>query len=360
MRSRYLERMLMKRRVTVLLTCLLLCFGLLMAGADAAGGGTAAENAAASADTPEKAANQTETHFSDVSPEDYFASAVAWAVEQGITNGTSSTAFSPSLICTRAHVVTFLWRARGCPESSGKNPFSDVRKSAYYYQPVLWAVENSITNGVTEKRFAPYQQCSHAQILTMLWRDAGSPSASSEGKIASANKNHWSKGALAWAEENEMLTGNSGAFQPDAPCSRGNVAFYLYQCGTYRADSEGGTDLENDGILYKAATHDDFASAVVKLIQEYENRVTVTIQDGEYASGRLIVKASTLPSLTAYHAVRVIQDVDGHYVIQFEKDSDAEQCANYLRTLSEVEYAEADGIVTADADSAGAFSSAIA
>ena len=294
--------------------------------------------------------------FSDVSPEDYFAPAVEWAVERGITNGTSATAFSPSAPCTRAQVVTFLWRAGGSPEADARNAFSDVRKSAYYYQPVLWAVENLITNGVTERFFAPHLDCSRAQILTMLWRNAGSPETPGEGEIASAYQNHWAVGALAWAEDSGMLEENKGAFRPDDVCPRADAMFYLYQC----ANPEGAPDVYNQIILYEAATHDDFASVVSRLIQEYSDKVTVTIQGGEYASARLIVKASSVPSLEEYRAVRLVKDVDDHYVIQFEADTDAERCADYLRTLPQVEYAEADGIMTADAGNEGAFSVGIA
>ena len=325
----------MRKGMTALLLCLSLCLS-----AAAGNAGTASENV---------------TRFSDVSPEDYFASAVEWALERGITKGTSATAFSPSAPCTRAQVVTFLWRAKGCPEPDAQNGFSDVRKGAYYYQSVLWAVENAVTNGVTEKFFAPHLDCSRAQILTMLWRDAGSPATSGEGEIASAYKDHWAVGALAWAEDSGMLEENKAAFRPNDACPRADVIFYLCQC-----DSEGEADLYNESILYQAATHEDFASAVSQLIREYENQVTITAGNGEYAFGRLIVKASSIPSLKEYQAVRLVKDVDDHYVIQFATDTDAERCADYLRSLPEVEYAEADGVVTADAEGAGGFSVGIA
>ena len=345
----------MKKKMAAMLACLLLCLNALAAGVTA--------SAAGSDGTAAKTPQQTAVRFSDVPADAYFAPAVAWAVEREITNGTSPTAFSPSAICTRAQVVTFLWRARGCPESDAANPFSDVWKSAYYYKPVLWAIENAVTNGITEKAFAPRQRCSHAQILTMIWRDAGSPAASTMGTIAAAYQDHWAADALAWAEENGLLTEKADAFKPNDACPRADVVFYLYQCDISSAEPEGETDLYNNSILYKAASQEDFASAVVQLIQEYENQVTVTIQNGEYASGRLIVKANALPSLEDYHAVRIVQDLEGHFVIQFTKDSDAEECAAYLRTFQDVEYAEADGIVTADADGengAGDFSVGIA
>ncbi|MBR4546326.1 MAG: S-layer homology domain-containing protein [Oscillibacter sp.] len=322
----------MKKGIAALLTLLLLCV-----------------NAAAA----------ESVRFSDVAAEDYFAPAVEWAVERGITKGTSATAFSPSAPCTRAQVVTFLWRAGGCPESGTQNAFSDVREGAYYYQPVLWAVERGITNGVTDKFFAPYLDCSRAQILTMLWRAMGEPETSGGGEIASAYESHWAVSALAWAEDNGMLEENKDTFQPNGICPRADVMFYLYQYDARRADREPEGEqpaMYNESILYQAATHDEFASAVSRLIQEYSDKVTVTVQNGEYALGRLIVKANSIPSLQEYHAVRLVKDVDDHYVIQFETDTDAERCADYLRTLPEVEYAEADGLVTADAGGGGGFS----
>jgi len=308
------------------------------------------------------AAAAESVRFSDVSTEDYFAPAVEWAVERGITKGTSATAFSPSAPCTRAQVVTFLWRAKGSPEPGTQDAFSDVRKGAYYYQPVLWAVENSITNGVTEKFFAPHLSCSRAQILTMLWRTAGKPETPGGGEIASLYESHWASNALAWAEDNGMLEETKETFQPNDVCPRSDVMFYLYQVahpeaqGEPEPEPEGEPGMYNESILYQAATHDEFASAVSQLIRDYQDKVSVTVQDGEYAFGRLIVKSASIPSLQDYGAVRILKDVDDHYVIQFDTDTDAERCANYLRTLPEVEYAEADGLVTADADGAEGFS----
>ena len=154
-----------------------------------------------------------------------------------------------------------------------------------------------------------------------------------------------------------MLEENRETFQPDDICPRADIMFYLYQL---EARLEGESDMYNQSILYQAVTHDDFASAVSQLIQEYENKVAVSVHGGEYALGRLIVKADSIPSLKEYKAVRLLKDVDNHYVIQFATDTDAERCADYLRAFPEVEYAEADGIVTADGESTGGFSIGIA
>ena len=113
----------------------------------------------------------TKNPFSDVSSGDSYYTAVLWAVEKGITNGTSATKFTPSGECTRGQVLTFLWRTAGKPEpTSNRNPFTDVTKSDYYYKPVLWAVENGITTGATATKFDPSSNCTWAQTVTFLYR----------------------------------------------------------------------------------------------------------------------------------------------------------------------------------------------
>ena len=114
--------------------------------------------------------------FVDVEAGSFYEAPVIWAVDNGITNGTDETHFSPLNICDRAQVVTFLWRAAGCPEpESTENPFVDVPETEFYYKAVLWAVENGITNGVDATHFAPNTDCNRAQIVTFLWRAAGCP-----------------------------------------------------------------------------------------------------------------------------------------------------------------------------------------
>ena len=110
--------------------------------------------------------------FTDVKPDSYYYKAVLWAVERGITNGVSATAFGPDRGCTRGQVVTFQWRANGQPEpKTGTNPFTDVKFDAYYYKPVLWAVEQGITNGTSPDKFSPDKTCTRGQIVTFLYRD---------------------------------------------------------------------------------------------------------------------------------------------------------------------------------------------
>lgn len=109
--------------------------------------------------------------FTDVPVGSYYYDAVLWAVDNGITLGTSATTFSPNETCTRAHIVTFLWRFERCPAAGGENPFSDVSSRAYYADAVLWAVERGITNGTSETTFGPDESATRAQIVTFLYRD---------------------------------------------------------------------------------------------------------------------------------------------------------------------------------------------
>ena len=119
--------------------------------------------------------------FVDVDLNMWYGQAVLWAVEQGITKGVDAKHFAPDQGCTRGQVVTFLSRAMNGKPSSSKNPFSDVAKGAYYYDAVLWAVENNITTGLTTKTFGPDSTCTRGQIVTFLWRAAGKPAASTVG-----------------------------------------------------------------------------------------------------------------------------------------------------------------------------------
>lgn len=169
-------------------------------------------------------------NFRDVNQSDYYYDAVQWAVEKGITEGTSATTFSPDASCTRAQMVTFLWRAAGSPApKSTVNPFTDVSASDYYYNAVLWAVENGITTGVSADRFAPGATVSRAQTVTFLYRANGSPAASgaSFGDVA---VDEYYANAVAWAVQNGITTGTgNGKFTPNAPCTRGQIVTFLYR-----------------------------------------------------------------------------------------------------------------------------------
>ena len=169
-------------------------------------------------------------NFRDVKQSDYYYDAVQWAVEKGITEGTSATTFSPDASCTRAQMVTFLYRAAGSPAPrSTVNPFTDVSVSDYYYNAVLWAVENGITTGVSADRFAPGATVSRAQTVTFLYRANGSPAANgaSFGDVAA---DEYYANAVAWAVQNGITTGTgNGKFTPNAPCTRSQIVTFLYR-----------------------------------------------------------------------------------------------------------------------------------
>ena len=168
--------------------------------------------------------------FTDVLPSAYYYDAVMWAVENGITSGTSSTTFSPDASCTRAQAVTFLWRAAGSPKpASAANRFTDIRSGEYYYDAVLWAVEQGITSGTSESTFSPNAVCSRGQIVTFLYRAAGSPAA--EGKsFSDVPDNAYYASAVRWAVAQGITSGTSAAtFAPNADCTRGQIVTFLYR-----------------------------------------------------------------------------------------------------------------------------------
>ena len=168
--------------------------------------------------------------FNDVTVRDYFYDAVKWAVDRGITSGTSRYTFSPDAPCTRAQVVTFLWRAAGCPQPVSKvNPFTDVRADDYFYTAVLWAVENGITNGTSAKTFSPDATVTRAQVVTFLWRANGQPAAGNSGFVDVSSNAYYAK-AVDWAFANGITTGmDYGAFGPDTACTRAQIVTFLYR-----------------------------------------------------------------------------------------------------------------------------------
>ena len=167
--------------------------------------------------------------FADVPASAYYADAVAWAVEQGITSGTSTNTFSPDMSCTRAQIVTFLWRANGSPKADGANPFTDVSADAYYYDAVLWAVKEGITSGTSATTFAPDMTVTRGQTVTFLYRAAGAPAVSG-GSFADVAADAYYADAVAWAVK-EGITSGTGAttFSPDAACTRGQIVTFMYR-----------------------------------------------------------------------------------------------------------------------------------
>ena len=170
--------------------------------------------------------------FVDVATGSYYEDAVDWAVENGITKGTDDTHFSPDGICTRAQAVTFLWRTAGSPASKTSTmPFTDVPVGSYYYDAVLWAVENGITKGTSDTTFSPNMTCTRAQIVTFLWRSEKSPAAGTANLFVDVKSTVYYADAVLWAVENDITKGTTNTtFSPDADCTRAQIVTFLWRC----------------------------------------------------------------------------------------------------------------------------------
>ena len=171
-----------------------------------------------------------EVSFTDVEAGKYYEYPVQWAVENEITNGKTETTFAPSLGCTRKEVVTLLWRAAGKPEATIENPFTDVPAGKYYTEAVLWALENKITLGKTATTFEPDETCTRAQIVTFLYRYNGEPAVEGKVEFPDVAEGKYYTNAVVWAAANGITNGNKeGNFQPDKTCTRGDIVTFLYR-----------------------------------------------------------------------------------------------------------------------------------
>ena len=167
--------------------------------------------------------------FADVATDAYYYDAVKWAVEKGVTNGVSETLFGPDQACTRAQIVTFLWRAAGSPEPKSGSSFADVAADAYYAKAVAWAVENGITKGTSETTFHPDETCTRAQGVTFLYRALGKLAAAQAGFTDVAADSYYAD-AVNWAAENGVTKGISETlFGPDGSCTRAQIVTFLYR-----------------------------------------------------------------------------------------------------------------------------------
>ncbi len=171
------------------------------------------------------------TSFTDVPAGAYYEEAVGWAVEKGITKGTSDSTFTPDGVCTRAQAVTFLWRAAGSPAAkAGSLPFADVKAGSYYDDAVRWAVENGVTVGTSATTFSPNATCSRAQIVTFLWRAQKSPAAGSANPFDDVAGSAYYADAVQWAVQKNITKGTGAtAFSPDANCIRAQIVTFLYR-----------------------------------------------------------------------------------------------------------------------------------
>lgn len=251
--------------------------------------------------------------FRDVEQGMYYAQPVAWAVEQGITNGTGNNQFSPNATCNRAQVVTFLWRAAGKPAPRGAhNPFRDVKPDAYYYTAVLWAVERGITDGTSATTFSPDAACNRAQVATFLHRYHGQPASTGNGSgFSDVAANQYYYNAVRWAVEQGITNGTgNGKFSPDGPCTRGQIVTFLY-----RAVFASNTEVDADTALLG-----DW-SAVWAAIGDVEGDLPaglITLSFSADQTGRMTTEDSTV----AYRWSYVKADAEGDLIYELTADGE--------------------------------------
>ena len=179
----------------------------------------------------EKDAPISKHPFLDVPAGAYYEDAVVWAVGKGITSGTNATTFDPNGTCTRAQAVTFLWRAAGSPTPKTKlMPFPDVPVGSYYWNAVLWAIEQGITEGTSYLTFSPNDSCTRAQIVTFLWRAKGNPAVSGNAPFTDVAPDAYYAAAVTWAEKNGITGGiGHGLFGSNNTCTRAQIVTFLYR-----------------------------------------------------------------------------------------------------------------------------------
>ncbi len=198
--------------------------------------------------------------FTDVPKAAYYREPVNWAVQNGITSGVSKTSFAPSDVCTRAQTVTFLWRSAGSPKPSGSNPFRDVSKNSYYYDSVLWAVEQGITTGVTPSTFEPDAVISRAQAVCFLYRYEGTPMADADIRFSDVASASYYADAVRWAVKNGITNGTSATtFSPVKSCTRAEIVTLLYRC----SNSDTASDEEEIAEVPVGISDADGAKAAI-------------------------------------------------------------------------------------------------
>ena len=197
----------------------------------AQGGGSVETVSIKGIDVPLADGTSVHLPFEDIAAGAYYTEAVAWAYANDITAGVTEQSFGPDATCTRGQMVTFLWRAAGCPEPAGTaSAFSDVVAGAYYEKAVAWAVENRITDGVGDGRFDPNGIVNRAQTVTFLYRAKGAPATAASESFTDVASGAYYENAVAWAVANEVTNGmGDGAFAPNANCVRGQTVTFLYR-----------------------------------------------------------------------------------------------------------------------------------
>ncbi|MGN0335452.1 MAG: S-layer homology domain-containing protein [Lachnospiraceae bacterium] len=227
----------------------------------------------------EETAARAAAGFEDVNEDDFFYNAVLWAVENEITNGWTDTTFAPDETCTRAQIVTFLHRAAGTPEATAEVAFDDVEEGSYYADAVAWAVENEITNGWTDTTFAPNETCTRAQVVTFLHRAAGTPAATADAAFDDVEEGAYYAEAVAWAVENKVTNGvTETTFEPHRACTRGEIVTFLYNAANGGSgDVEIGEftyEIKVDGVVNNVGTATSFAH----VDQPYDSEHTYAVR----------------------------------------------------------------------------------
>ena len=193
------------------------------------------ETPAKPSETPTNPSEKPTVSFTDVEMDSWYTEAIQWAVANNITTGLDSTTFGTKHLLTRGQMVTFLWRAAGSPEpAEAGHPYADVKAGSYYEKAVLWAVAQGITNGTSSTTFSPNAPCTRGQTVTFLWRAAGKPQASGSTAFADLNPKAYYYEAVQWAAEQGITNGiGGGRFDPDSACTRSQGVTFLYRASSY-------------------------------------------------------------------------------------------------------------------------------
>lgn len=258
--------------------------------------------------------------FQDVPSNEWFSDSVEWALLHAVTDGTTDTTFSPNAVCTRAHMVTFLWRTHGSPKVAlpPSMPFTDVPKTEYYYDAVLWAVKLGITDGVTATTFAPDATLTRGQTVTFLWRDACHPSAAI-ARFADVPKDEYYADAVGWAQEIGVTDGMTATtFVPNGSCTRAQIVTFISRAvcapGVHAQDVTGlqldrksdySTDNVGKDILFTfVGDVEDFNVTSVMLTAREGLKPDKNVYDlGAMADGASFLLRTDVPDVAANYGV---------------------------------------------------------
>ena len=260
--------------------------------------------------------------FGDVAPGAWYAESVDWAVENGITTGVGNGRFAPGDTCTRAQVVTFLWRSQGEPApAGGENPFADVKEGDYFFDAVLWAVENGVTTGLNADSFGPSSPCTRGQVVTFLWRAMGKPAPTGgENPFADVKDADYFFDAVLWAVENGITTGLSAdSFGPSSPCTRGHVVTFLFRSTDTELTPEPEPEPEPDEPEYEGPLSFSLSSnGKSYLVSGCEEDATEVTVPGKYKglpvtgiAGGAFINCTALYSISVSSANSYLKSEDG-------------------------------------------------